>query len=320
MKLGALSVPYGAMSLKDTCKKYSELGLETIELGCGMYPGYAHCPVSDLLKDSNKRDEMMAVLDKYHIEISALSCHGNPIHPTQEIAQIGKTDLFQAIDLAVLLGVTTVITFSGCPGDSANSVYPNWVTCAWPDDYQKILDYQWEQVLIPFWKETMDYAKQRGIRVALEMHPGFCVYNPETMMRLRKATNEYLGANFDPSHLYWQGIEPIAAIRYLGDAIFHFHAKDCMIDVQNTKNNGCLDTKPYGQFGDRSWSFRSVGYGHSEKEWKDMISALRLAGYDGSISLEHEDGLMSVDEGVEKALHILKNVVVKQAPCEIWWA
>ena len=255
------------------------------------------------------------------MEISALSCHGNPVHPNKEVAEKYHNDFIDTMKLAQMLGVDTVIGFSGCPGDSETSQKSNWVTCAWPNEFGEILEYQWNEKLIPYWKSVAAEAKKYGVtKIALEMHPGFCVYNPETMMRLRNAVGDIIGANFDPSHLFWQGIDPAEAIKYLGSgAIHHFHAKDTKIDKANTSVNGVLDTKSLGDIVNRSWLFRTVGYGNDDSVWKEIFSALRVVGYDGAISIEHEDALMSPTEGLEKAIAFLKETIIFQSPGEMWW-
>ena len=215
----------------------------------------------------------------------------------------------------------TVVTFSGCPGDCPESKRPNWVTCAWPGDYSEILEWQWNEVLIPYWKEAAAIAQSYGVKkIAFEMHPGFCVYNPESLLRLREAVGDIIGANFDPSHLIWQGIDPVAAIRALKGAIYHFHAKDTKIDPYNAAVNGVLDPKTFNDISVRSWAFRTVGYGNDMNYWKDMISNLKMTGYDGVISIEHEDGLMSVKEGLEKAVSFLKEILITEDPTAAWWA
>ena len=158
-------------------------------------------------------------------------------------------------------------------------------------------------------------------KIAFEMHPGFCVYNPETLLKIREAVGgTIIGANFDPSHLFWQGIDPVAAIRKLGDAIHFFHAKDTKIDEINTATDGVLDTKSLADTMNRSWIFRSVGYGHPHEVWKDMMSTLRKVGYDGFISIEHEDALMTPLEGLGKAIAMLKDVMMFEGMGAIWWA
>lgn len=211
------------------------------------------------------------------------------------------------------LGVPVVNTFSGCPGGSREDRTPNWVTCPWPEDFFRILEYQWNEVLIPYWKEKVAFAREHHVtKIALELHPGFCVYNTGTLLRLRAEVGPEIGANLDPSHLIWQGMDPVACIRELGraGALFHFHAKDTGIDPYRTAVNGVLDTAPHGNVTERSWIFRTVGYGHGEDYWKAIISELRLAGYDYAISIEHEDCLMSGKEGIIKAIAFLKDVII----------
>lgn len=322
MKLSVLSNLYGDRPLADVLSHFRDLGVEKIEIGCGGYPGKAHCDPDVLLNDEGKLEEFRALFAAYGIGICALSCHGNAVHPNKEIAAAFDRDFRNCVLLAEKLGVDTIVTFSGCPGDSPEAKYPNWVTCPWPDDFLKILEYQWNEVLIPYWKEAAAFAEAHNVRrIAFEMHPGFCVYNPETCLKLRKAVSPILGANLDPSHLLWQGIKPANAIRYLGDAIYHVHAKDTKIDEINTAANGVLDTKHYSDEIHRAWVFRTVGYGHGEEFWRDFVDNLRLVGYDRVLSIEHEDSLMSIDEGLEKAVHFLKPILMRDPkPGTMGWA
>ena len=274
-----------------------------------------------LLNDPKKLQAFKDTFARSGLTISALSAHGNAVHPVPEIAKAYHEDFVNAVLLAEKLGVDRVVTFSGCPGGSPADRQPNWVTCAWPPEYQEIKKYQWEDVLLPYWDKTAAFAREHGInKIAFEMHPGFCVYNPETMLRIRAAIGDTLGANFDPSHLFWQGIDPVRAIRQLGDAIYFFHAKDTALDEQNVAVNGVLDSKHFSDVKNRSWVFRTIGYGHDAKVWKDMMSALRIVGYDGPISIEHEDGLMSGEEGLSKAIKFLQDVLMFEDPGEMYWA
>ena len=321
MKIGVFAVLLANKSLEDALKYLSEAGVQAVELGTGGYPGEAHVKPEKLLADENGITALKELVKKYNMEISALSCHGNPVHPQKEIADEYNKAFENTVLLAQKLGISRVVTFSGCPGDAPGAKYPNWVTCPWPDDFTKILEYQWNEVLIPYWMKAVAFAKSHGVdKICLEMHPGFCVYNTETLLRLRSAVGDTIGANFDPSHLFWQGIDPVASIRKLGPAIYHFHAKDTKIDPANTAVNGVLDTKHYGDEINRSWIFRSVGYGHDAQVWKDMISNLRMVGYDDVISIEHEDSLMSVNEGLMKAIVFLKDVMAFESKGAIWWA
>ena len=321
MKLCVLENLYAALPFEESLKKLHDLGIDTLELGAGGYPGKAHCDPEILLNNEEEYKKFLALLDKYGMHVAALGAHGNNVHPDKKIAEAYDKDFRNAVLLAEKMGIDTVITFSGCPGDHEGAKYPNRVTCPWPDDYLKILDYQWNEVLIPYWKEAGAFAKAHGVRVAFEMHPGFCVYNPATMLRIREAVGDVLGANFDPSHLIWQGIEPVAAIRKLGDAIYHVHAKDTKLDKYNIAADGVLDTKHYSDEIHRSWVFRSVGYGNGEQYWRDLISALRLVGYDRVLSIEHEDSLMSIDEGLKKAVEFLRPSVINEPkPTTMGWA
>ena len=195
------------------------------------------------------------------------------------------------------------------------------MTCPWPPDYPEILEYQWSKVVIPYWQKTVDFVRKNGARkIALEMHPGFVVYNPETLLKLRAAAGPEIGANFDPSHLFWQGIDPCAAVRALKGAIWHVHAKDTQVQAWNSTVNGVLDTKHYGDELNRAWIFRTVGYGNPRRFWCDFISTLRLVGYDGTLSIEHEDSLMSPREGLEKALRFLKEIMMQEPKGKVTWA
>ena len=321
MKLSVLAVALADRPLADALQFLKERGVQQVEVGCGGYPGKAHCDPAVLLNDPKKLQAFKDTFARSGLTISALSAHGNAVHPVPEIAKAYHEDFVNAVLLAEKLGVDRVVTFSGCPGGSPADRQPNWVTCAWPPEYQEIKKYQWEDVLLPYWDKTAAFAREHGInKIAFEMHPGFCVYNPETMLRIRAAIGDTLGANFDPSHLFWQGIDPVRAIRQLGDAIYFFHAKDTALDEQNGAVNGVLDSKHFSDVKNRSWVFRTIGYGHDAKVWKDMMSALRIVGYDGPISIEHEDGLMSGEEGLSKAIKFLQDVLMFEDPGEMYWA
>ena len=321
MKLGVFTTLMSDMSLKDALAYFKSIGIEMIEIGCGGYPGNAHANPEVLLADEGKFKEFMDTIAESGLTVSALSCHGNPVHPQKDIAEKYDRTIRNTILLAEKMGLHQINTFSGCPGDCENSKYPNWVTCPWPEDYGKILDWQWNEVLIPYWKKTVEFAKAHGVdKIAFELHPGFCVYNTDSMKKIREAVGPELGANLDPSHLIWQGMDPVKVISELGDAIFHFHAKDTRVDKYNTAINGVLDTKSYGDLKHRSWLFRTVGFGNGEAYWRDIISALKLAGYDYAVSIEHEDALMSKTEGLEKAASFLKPLLIAETAGKMWWA
>lgn len=322
MKLGVFAVLFGQKSLEEALDTVKEAGLQAVEIGTGGYVGNAHCNPAELLENEQKLARFKEAIASRGLEISALSCHGNPLHPNKNIAQKHHEEFQNTVRLASLLNVENVITFSGCPGESEYSLNPVWVTCPWPDDFSAVVDWQWQEKVIPYWREQNQFLKEYGVRVAIEPHPGFVVYNTETLLRLRKECGDQIGANFDPSHLFWQNMDPVVGIKELAkaNALYHFHAKDTGLDKQNTAANGVLDTKSYRDELNRSWIFRTVGYGHGEDTWRDIISTLQLVGYQGAISIEHEDSLMSVEEGFQKAASFLNHLLIKGRVGEIWWA
>ena len=322
MKLGVFSPVLAQMSFKEMVEYLSSLGVDQLEMGAGGYPGKAHFDPEVLLADDTKIEEIKQILDDNNMSIAAISCHGNPVHPNKKIADEFHKDFENAVLLAEKLGVTTMVGFSGCPGDCETSTRPNWITCSWPNDYLETLDWQWNEVLIPYWKKEAEFCKSHGIeKIAFEMHPGFCVYNTSSLLKLRKAVGDIIGANVDPSHLLWQGMDPVEVIKVLGkeNAIHHFHAKDTKIDSANTSVNGVLDVGSYADLLGRSWVFRTVGYGNGKEMWNNIISTLKAVGYEGVISIEHEDALMSPKEGLEKAIAFLKDVIIYESPAEMWW-
>ena len=322
MKLGVFTVLFGNEPLEVALDRAVEAGLECVEIGTGNYPGDAHCRPAELLADDAALATFRNAVDSRGLEISALSCHGNPLHPRAEVAAASHETFVRTVELAGRLGVGRINLFSGCPGDSETATYPNWVTCAWPNEYGELLEWQWTTKVIPYWREQAALAERSGLRLGFEMHPGFVVYNPRTLLRLREACGEAIGANLDPSHLFWQGIDVETAIAELGraGAIFHTHAKDTAIQTHNAALNGVLDTVPLGDVGRRSWIFRTVGYGHSELDWRRILMALRLAGYDDVLSIEHEDALLSVGEGFRKGVTFLRSVMpAEPALDDAWW-
>jgi sugar phosphate isomerase/epimerase len=320
MKLGLFTPVFGKLKFDDMLAKVRSLGkIQALELGTGGWPGHDHLDVEGLSSDVSRAKAFRQRLNDAGLTISALSCHGNPLHPDRAIAKKYDDEFRKTVCLASQMEVPVVVTFSGCPGDSDDARHPNWVTTPWPPEFLEVLEWQWDKKTIPYWRDAERFARDRGVKVALEAHPGFVVYNVETALKLRAATGPSLGVNFDPSHFFWQGVDVPAAIRALGDAIFHVHAKDVAIDPQNVAVNGVLDTKTYRRMPERSWLFRSVGWGHDEREWKRIVTALRLSGYDYVMSIEHEDALASIDEGLKTAIDLLSRVILTEAPVEAWW-
>ncbi len=321
MKVGVFTVILGSMNLEQTLDYVAHLGAKAVELGAGAYAGATHCDVDALLASKRKIKVLLQMVHSRGLQISALNCAGNPIHPNRKLAAADDSAFRKALRLAGNLGVEVVINFSGCPGGAPGDKQPNWVTCPWPAYYLEILKYQWDIVAVPYWCKAAEFAHKHGVnKIALEMHPGFLVYNPETLLKLRKAAGPSIGANFDPSHLFWQGIEPCSAVRALQGAIWHVHAKDLAIHEWNSRRNGVLDTKHYSDEANRAWIFRTVGYGNSRHFWCNFLSALRMAGYDGALSMEHEDSLMTAKEGLEKGMSFLRSIILDEPKGQVTWA
>jgi sugar phosphate isomerase/epimerase len=329
MKLGVMAALFAGMKLPEVLVYCAELGLDAIELPVGGYPGKPLLDPGEALASARRQEEIKAAVRDHGLSISGLAVHGNPVHPDAGQAKRDHDDFVTAVKLAPKLGTDVVITFSGCPGGARGDAEPNWVTCAWPPDYLRILSYQWDDVLVPYWARQAKLCKDHGVRVAWEAHPGFCVYNPDTLIRLSaRATKEAglrgrspLGANLDPSHLFWQGIDPVVAARALGEAglLYYVHAKDTELDPVEGPLNGYLDARDYGDLKHRAWTFRTCGYGHGDDFWKPFVSMLRRHGYDHVLSIEHEDPYMSVREGLEKAVTFLSDIVIEEEPGKAWW-
>jgi len=320
MKLGVFSVLFGDKPFEETLDYIQDLGLEAIEIGTGCWPGDAYCNPDELLRSPPKLRAFRRAVEQRDLTISALSCHGNPVHPRARIARRDHAVFEKTVRLARKLDVGVVITFSGCPGSDPRATRPAWITSPWPPEFSEALEWQWSERVVPYWKEAAKIARAARVRIAVEMHPNFVAYNPETMGRLSDIAPGVIGCNFDPSHMFWQGIDPVAAIRALGDSIYHCHAKDCRIDARNTAVNGVLDAKNYTRESERSWIFRTVGWGNGALAWKDMVSALRMVGYDHVLSIEHEDSLMSGDEGLRKAVAFLRDIVIAKPAGSAYWA
>ena len=325
MRIGLFTALFGDKSLDEVLDIVQDLGITAIELGAGAYPGSPHLDVKKMLESKKERDALMKKISDRGLVLSAISVHGNALHPVKEIAEEHHNVFVDAVKLASALDVECVNGFSGCPGDGPRAKNPNWVTCAWPDEYRDILEWQWKRKVVPYWRKQAEFLKEHNVKFCIEMHPGFVVYCNDTLLQLRDKVGkngEWIGANYDPSHLWWQGIDPLAALRELLEegAVYHVHAKDVRIDPKNSSLNGNLDAKSYGDITKRSWVFRSVGYGHGIEWWKDFCSLLRTYGYDSVLSIEHEDGLMSSMEGLTKAVDVLKQSVIAEPAGEMFWA
>jgi sugar phosphate isomerase/epimerase len=310
--IGVFDPVYKDLSMDAMLDKVSALGLEAMEIGTGGYPEAHHCPVDELLADASKAKAWQKKFEDRGIHVATLSCHGNPIHPDPEHAKKDAETFRKTVLLAERLGVKVIVGFSGCPGGSASDSQPNWVTYRWPSEYAAMQDWQWKERVVPYWKEAAKFAREHGIhKLAFEMHPNFVVYNPRTLLKLREAVGEEIGANCDLSHLFWQGCDPVEVIHFLGKqgAIYHAHMKDTAFYPDNVNKYGVLNFAfETADLPLASETFRAVGYGHGAELWKSIIKAYMDVGYQGILSIENEDPILAGDVGVERAAYVLKNV------------
>lgn len=320
MQLGVLTAqPLGHMDRTQALDYLENLGVDAVELGVGGLIGDDHLDRREYLDDEAAQEALLDEVADRDLEISALAVHANPLHPDDERAAAVDTETREAIRLAAQLGVDRIITFSGLPAGSPDGSVPNWITFPWPPEHADALEYQWD-VAVDYWRDLGEFADEHAVDIAIEIHPNMLVYDPKGLVKLREATNERIGANLDPSHLWWQGIDIPKAIRYLADhdAIHYVHAKDVRVYDSNAEIEGVLDNKSFGREEERAWMFRSVGYGHDEDAWRDIISTLRLVGYDDVLSIEWEDSLAEPTEGLEKAVDILQDGILEKSADVDW--
>ena len=310
--IGVFDAVYDTLSLDQMLDKVTALGLEAMEIGTGGYPGANHCPIDELLADPAKAKAWVKKFEDRGLRVATLSCHGNPVHPDEKHAARDAETFRKTVLLAERIGVKVIVGFSGCPGGAPTDTQPNWITYRWPPEYDQMLQWQWKEKVVPYWKEAAKFAREHGIhRLAFEMHPNFVVYNPRTLLRLREAVGEEIGANCDLSHLFWQGCDPVEVIHFLGKQgmLFHAHMKDTVLYPDNVARYGVLnfvfekEDLPLA-----SDAFRAVGYGHSASTWKAILQAYMDVGYEGILSIENEDPILSGEVGVERAAYVLKNV------------
>lgn len=315
MQLGLITDSLASFPLERALDLSAELGLDTVELATGNWSEAPHVDLPELSSNPAARAALTRAVESRGLTISALTANGNSLHPVTgpEHDRVVR----ESIRLAGELGVPTVVMMSGLPAGAPGEQTPNWINTSWPPETQQILHYQWHDVAIPYWTELAAFAKQHGVRIAIEMHARQLVFNVATMQELRTHVDpSVVGANLDPSHLMWMGADILDVVHALGDAIFHVHAKDARVDRRNAGPNGVLDTLPPPRAGERSWNYVTLGLGHpgGAAFWADFVYALRAVGYDGPLNIEHEDVLVGSEEGVRRAATILKSAVLRDQP------
>jgi sugar phosphate isomerase/epimerase len=311
MKLCAVSESLGHLSFAEAAKASADLGLAALEIGTGNWNSAPHANLQSLLESKDQRKAFLSVLEQNGLLLSALNCSGNQLHPVDGERQ--SKIVYDTVRLAELLGIDTIVLMSGLPSGGPNDLRPNWVTCAWPLENREILDWQWNEKLLPYWEKLASFARDYGItRFCIELHGHQLVYNVPTLLRLRKEVGPIVGANLDPSHLFWMGADPLAAIDALGEAVHHVHAKDTYLNQAALNLTGRLETLGHENVKERSWSYITLGYGHDEKWWRRFCYRLRLNGYDGWLSIEHEDIVLSRMEGLRRSVDLLKRTLIDE--------
>jgi sugar phosphate isomerase/epimerase len=311
MKIGLVTEGLQELPLTDALDWIAAQGIEEVEISTGNFTPATHCDLHKLLVGADARQEFSDTIASRGLALSALKCNGNPIDPHPRRREESQDVLLKTVELACELDVATVVSLSGCAGDPTGGTYPNWVTHPWQPEFIELYKWQWDEAVTPFWRSAGQYAADHGVRIAIELHPGQAVYNALTLRRLREIAGSNVGANLDPGHLFYLGMDPLLLIRTLGEGfIFHVHAKDARINPFEMAINGGLDMRPMAAVTERSWGYRTVGYGHGELWWREFVSDLRAVGYDGVLSVEHEDSMMSVREGIIKSVEFLRPIVL----------
>ncbi|MBX9955917.1 sugar phosphate isomerase/epimerase [Peribacillus simplex] len=309
MKVGLVTDILDYMPFEEMLDTCVDQGIETLELGYGNWSKAPHLDLDGLLGSAAKRKRFLNELNVRGISIAALNCSGNQLDPSDE-GTMHKAVVNKTLQLAGLLGVQTVVMMSGCPGGGPSDRTPNWLTHPILPSHFEMLDWQWNEVAFPYWEKAVSKAKENGVRkVAIENSGCNLVYNPETLFKLRNEVGDTVGMNFDPSHLFWMGGDPIAALRTLGSAVYHIHAKDVRLERGIYDVQGLIDVKPMNQYSDRSWNYVALGYGHDSGWWKEFFTIVKMIGYEGPIVLEMEDLTMEPLTGVKKSMNVLKETL-----------
>lgn len=312
MRLGVFAATLQDLPLEPALDVIRDLGAGVVDFSTGGFGTKVHCDPEVLLADPARLRTLRVAMEERGLAFGALCCYGNPLHPDRDIALAHRRDLRNTILLAERLGLRKVVTFSGCPGDSGQARFPNWVVYPWPSEVSELRQWQWEHAVLPFWTAEAQFALEHGVtRLALEMHAVNVVYNPETLLELRRLIGDVIGACFNPGHLFWQGAELVHAIRALGDALAYVHVTDCQTDRLNAPAHGLLDAKPFYYEHERCWNLRTVGYGHGEETWREMVLALRLVGYDDTIVVQHEDTMFMPGDGLQRSLDLLRGIIAR---------
>ena len=299
MDLSLYTDSVAAASLDEALDLAVEIGAPAIEIAAGGQSSAPHLQIDRLLSDARAMDTFLRAFESRALRIEALNCSSWVLHPKHDKEH--EAIILSTIELAARIGVSTIVTMSGCPGDGPGSSTINWVWYPWPADAVALRERQWNEV-IALWRRIARRAQDAGVtRIAFELHPLHLVYNVPTLLRIREEVGPIIGANLDPSHLFWQQMDPLAVIRALGDAVYHVHLKDTQLVPDQVALAGVLDGRSFDRPDERAWNFRTVGVGHDMEFWSAFVAGLKAVGYGGVLSIENEDPYQPAAEGVRQA-------------------
>jgi sugar phosphate isomerase/epimerase len=314
VEIGLITDALGRLPLPEVLDIVADAGLSCVEVATGNWSEAPHVDLGALARSAAARKEFIGAIASRGLTLSALNANGNQLHPVDGPRQ--DRVLRDTIEVASALGVATVVCMSGLPGAPGDSA-PNWITTSWPPENVAIHAHQWDEVAIPYWRELAAFARHHGVKLAVEACGGQLVHTVAGLHRLIDATDaDVVGANLDPSHLMWMGADIPTVINSLAGSIFNVHAKDVRVNRAVAARDGLLDPTSISRARDRAWNYVTLGLGHPQGEafWADFVYQLRAAGYDGVLSIEHEDTLVSAREGVARAAALLRRVALVEAP------
>ena len=307
MELGLYTDSLPDHSLGAALDVAARVGATGIEIATGGQSSAPHLDMDELLGDPARRAAFATAFASRGLHIAALNCSAWPLHPVvgdRHVAIIRST-----IRLAAELGVQRIVTMSGSPGDGPSGTAVNFVFYPWPSESMALLERQWDAA-IRLWRDLADEATAAGVeRLAFELHPLHLVYNVPTLQRMQAAVGSIIGANLDPSHLFWQGMDPIAVVRAIGPGIAHVHLKDTQITTEQIATAGILDQRRFDTPADRAWVFRTVGAVHDRAWWSTFVAALDDVGYDGVLAIEHEDASLAPEESVTRGAAFMRGIL-----------
>ena len=312
MRVGLFTDGLAHLGRREALGWCAERGIEDLEMGVGTWSPRPHLDLPRLLAEPAERDRLQGELREHGQRLACVNAAGNPLTPARTGRGEAQAALRGAIELAALLEVDTVVTMSGCPGgrggsDSTGVFAVSWLCC----DDEPLWEWQFREHVAPFWRELSAWAGSAapGVRICLELHPGLTIFGAESFARLRAEVGPNIGINLDPSHFWWQGVDPLAIVEQHGDAIGFAHGKDTLLHRDRIRVHGLLDARYPIDPDTASWHFTAVGGGRPLSEWWALLAALRAGGYDGVVSIEHEDPTLTAEASIEASATALREAL-----------